>query len=101
MAKLLQTRIVTYADLCAKGLISDLKQAATCEVKRVCRLSCLNCPYVVENIDTKKINIGGLSSYNIKLKKGPDEQLLIFISAANIDNWLIENNLPFKTLTKE
>ncbi len=84
-----------------RGLISDLKKAATCDVTRVCRLSCSNCPYIIENIDTKKIKIGGLSSYTIKLQKGADEQLLILISAENIDNWLIENNLPFKTLTAE
>lgn len=98
MATLLPTRVVTYADLCAKGLINDLKQAATCDVRTVCRLSCINCPYVIENIDTKKITIEGLSSYSLELKKGQEGQLLIFISAPDIDNWLIKHNLSCKEL---
>ena len=101
MVKLLQTRIVTYKDLCSKELINDLKQAATCDVRTVCRLSCLHCPYLLENIDTRKIIIKGLSSYTIKLEKAEDEQLLISISAPSIDNWLIKNNLPFKTVPAE
>ena len=97
VAKFLQTRIVNYRDLCSKELINDLKEAATCEVRTVCRLSCNRCPYVLENIDTGKINVKGLSSYTIKLKKAANEQLLISITAPNIDNWLVKNNLPFIT----
>ena len=98
MLKLLQTRTVTYRDLCAKGLINDLKQAASCDVSRVCRLSCLNCPYLIENIDTIKIAIKGLREYSIKLKKVEDERLLMSISAPRIDDWLIRNNLHLKTV---
>ncbi len=98
MLKLLQTRTVTYRDLCAKGLINDLKQAASCDVSRVCRLSCLNCPYLIENIDTIKIAIKGLREYTIELKKAEDEPLLMSISAPSIDDWLIRNNLHLKTV---
>lgn len=95
--KFLQTRIVNYGDLCAKELINDLKEAATCEVRTVCRLSCHRCSFVLENIDTGKINVKGLSSYTIKLEKAEDEQLLVYITAPGIDDWLIKNNLPFIT----
>ncbi len=97
MVKFLQTRVVNYRDLCSKELINDLKEAATCEVIAVCRLPCNRCPYVLENIDTEKVNVKGLSSYTIKLEKVEDEQLLISITAPNIDKWLIKNNLPFIT----
>ena len=97
MVKFLQTRVVNYRDLCSKELINDLKEAATCEVIAVCRLPCHRCPYVLENIDTEKINVKGLNSYTIKLEKVEDELLLISITAPNIDKWLINNNLPFIT----
>lgn len=97
VVKFLQTRIVNYRDLCSKELINDLKEVATCEVRRVCRLSCHSCSYVLENIDIRKMNIKGLSSYTIKLEKAEDEQLLISITAPDIDSWLIKNNLPFIT----
>ncbi|MCW8996402.1 MAG: hypothetical protein OQK77_11370 [Psychromonas sp.] len=97
MVFLSQTRIVNYRDLCSKGLINDLKEAATCEVRRVCRLACNRCPYVVENIDISNINVKGLSSYTIKLEKAEDEQLLVYITAPGLDQWLIKNKLPFIT----
>ena len=93
----LQTRIVNCRDLYSKELINDLKEAATCEVRTVCRKSCHHCPYVLEKIDTEKINVKVLSSYIINLEKAGDEQLLISITAPGIDNWLIKNNLPFIT----
>ena len=77
VVKLLQTRIVNYRDLCSKKLINDLREAATCEVISVCQLPCNRCPYVLEYIDTEKINVKGLSSYTIKLEKVEDEQLLV------------------------
>ena len=96
VVKFLQTRVVNYRDLCSKELINDLKEAACCEVRTVCRISCHRCPYVLENIDTEKINVKGLSSYTTKLEKAEDERLLIsIITASGIDNWLIKNNLPF------
>ena len=97
VVKLLQTRIVNYRDLCSKKLINDLREAATCEVISVCQLPCNRCPYVLEYIDTEKINVKGLSSYTIKLEKVEDEQLLVSITAPDIDKWLIKNNLPFIT----
>ena len=97
VVKLLQTRVVNYRDLWSKELINDLKEAATCEVTAVCSLPCERCPYVLENIDIKNINLEGLSSYTIKIEKVEDEQLLISITAPNIEQWLIKNNLPFIT----
>jgi len=97
VAKFLQTRVVKYRDLCAKELINDLKEAATCEVIAVCRLPCNRCPYVLKNIDTKKINVKGLNSYITKLEKVEGEPLFISITAPNFDKWLIKNNLPFIT----
>jgi hypothetical protein len=97
VVELLQTKIVNFRDLCSKGLINDLKEAATCEVSKVCRLSCHRCPYVVENVDIEKIHLQGLSSYTIKLKKSEDQQLLISITAPDINNWLIINDLPLIT----
>ena len=95
--KFLQTRVVNFRDLCSKELINDLKEAATCEVRTVCRLLCERCPYILEHIDVEKINLTGLSSYTIKLQKTEDEQLLISITAPDIDNWLIKNDLPLTT----
>lgn len=89
-----QTRIVSCRDLYSKDLIIDIKEAAICEVRTVCRLACHNCPYVLEKIDTDQINIKGLNSYTIKLEKAENGQLLLSITAPDIDNWLRENNLP-------
>ncbi len=97
VVKVLQTRVVNFRDLCSKELINDLKEAASCEVRTVCSLLCHRCPYVLENIDIEKIILEGLSSYTIKLEKTEDEQLLIYITAPGIDNWLTINNLPFIT----
>ena len=97
MVKLLQTRVVNYRELCSKELINDLKEAATCEVRTVCRLPCNRCPSAVENINAKRVNIKGLNSYSIKLEKVENEQLLIVITAPNLDNWLLRNNLLFTT----
>lgn len=95
VAKILQTRVVDFKDLCSKELVNDIKEAATCDVRRVCRLACHRCPYVLEYIDLEKVHIKGLSSYTIKLEKIEREQLLVYITAADIDNWLKINNLPF------
>lgn len=97
MVKSLQTKVVNYKDLCSKKLINDLREAATCEVMPVCQLPCNRCPYVLKYIDTEKIKVKGLSSYTIKLEQIEDEQLLISITAPNIDKWLRKNNLPFLT----
>jgi hypothetical protein len=95
VAKILQTRVVNFKDLCSKKLVNDIKEAAICEVRTVCGSVCHRCPYVLEYIDLDKIYLKGLSSYSIKLKKAESEQLLIFITAPNLDNWLKINNLPF------
>ncbi len=94
-----QTRIVSCKDLYAKDLIIDIKEAATCEVRTVCRLACHHCPYVLENIDANQINIKGLHAYTIKLEKSENGQLLLSITAPDIENWLRENDLPY-TLPK-
>ena len=103
MVNFLQKRVVNYKELCSKELISDLKEAATCEVRRVCCLPFNRCPLPVENINVKKVNIKGLNSYSIKLKKVENEELLIIITAPHLDNWLLRNNLSFttqKTITR-
>ena len=99
-AKLLQTRAVSYEDLCLRGLINDLNESATCEVKTVCRLACNRCPYPFDNIDAKKIKLKGLKNDNITLQKTQNEQLLIVITAPGIDDWLLKNNLLFTPLTQ-
>jgi|GEM_PF-3430192 len=97
-AKLLQTRSVSYEDLCLRGLINDLNESAICEVKTVCHLACNRCPYPLDNIDTKKIKLKGLKTDNITLQKMQNEQLLIIITAPGIDDWLLKNNLLFPPL---
>lgn len=97
MGKFIQTRTVIYKDLCSKDLINDLKEAAICEVKTVCRLPCDRCPNVLKNIDAEKINIKGLNASTIKLEKVENEQLLISITALKIESWLLKNNFPFTT----
>ncbi len=90
-----QTRIVSCKDLYAKDLIIDIKEAAVCDVRTVCRLACHHCPYVLENIDAEQINIKGLHAYTIKLEKAENGQLLLSITAPDIENWLRENSLPY------
>ena len=97
MVQFLQTRIVNYRDLYSKELVNDLKEAATCEVRTVCRIPCNRCPYMLENMNTEKINIKGLSSYCIELEQTEDDQLLLYVTARALDNWLIKNNLPYRT----
>jgi uncharacterized Fe-S cluster-containing protein len=97
MVKFLQTITVIYKDLCSKDLTNDLKEAASCEVRTVCRLACDRCPYAFKNIDAEKINIKGLHAPVIKLEKVENEQLLISITALNIESWLQKNNLSFTT----
>lgn len=97
MDKSLPTRVINVKYLCSHNLINDLKEAATCEVRSVCRFVCHRCPCTPEYIDLEKIKLVGLSSYTIQLKKAEDGQLLIAITMLGIDNWLIMNNLPFVT----
>jgi hypothetical protein len=95
VAKILQTRAVNFKDLCSKNLINDIKEAAICEVRNVCGLACHRCPYVLDYIDFDKVYLKGLSTCSIKLEKTESDQLLIFITAPDLDNWLTINNLPF------
>ena len=97
----MQTRIVNFRDLSPTTLISDLKEAATCDVKTVCRLPCHRCPHVIERIDERKVNLKFLSSYTVKLVKKEDGQLLIHITAPSIDNWLRINNVAYTTLNAD
>jgi len=99
MAKSLQTRIINVRYLCDKNLINDIKEAAICEVRTVCRFVCHRCPCVPELIDVEKLQLKGLSSYFIQLKKEEDGELLISITVPGIDNWLIMNNLPLAPKT--
>jgi hypothetical protein len=97
MVKRSPTRIVNYNDLYTKNLITDLKEVTTCKVRTVCSLACNRCPYVVENVDVEKIKVEGLNTYTIKFEKVKNEQLLISITAPDIDSWLLKNNLPSTT----
>lgn len=99
MDKSLQTRIINVRHLCDKNLINDIKEAATCEVRTVCRFVCHHCPCVPELIDVRKLQLAGLSAYIIQLKKEENGELLISITEPNIDNWLIMNNLPLTPKT--
>ena len=96
----MQTRIVNFRDLSPTTLISDLKEAATCDVKTVCRLPCHRCPHVIERINEKKIRLKFLNSYTVKLVKKEDGQLVVYIAAPNIDNWLKINKVAFTTLNR-
>ena len=93
MANLTQTRAIDFISLSSKALINDLKEAATCDVRTVCRLACHRCPYVVNNMDMTKINLNGLSSYSIELIKKEDQQLMLNITTENLDNWIAINHL--------
>jgi len=96
MTTSLQTRAIDFISLSSKGLVSDLKEAATCEVRNVCSLPCHRCPYVMNNIDVTKIHLKGLNNYRIELMKQEDDQLLLSITAKNLDNWIAVNHLDYK-----
>lgn len=88
--------IVSYQDLCSKGLISDLKQAALCDVRTVCRLSCNNCPNVCVNINFKKISIVGLQPDTLMIKYTENDDLYIHMSGEHILVWLDKHGLAYQ-----
>jgi len=89
----LQTRAIDFISLSSKHLVSDLKEASICDVSHVCALACDHCPYVVNNIDTNKVNLSGLSNCSIELIKQKDEHLLLNITAVKLDKWIENNHL--------
>ena len=95
MINILPTRVVNFNELCSKELITDIKDAAICEVRTVCSLACCRCPHVVEYIDFDKVNLEGLSLYSIQLEKIGSEKLLVAITAPDIDHWLKVYHLSF------
>lgn len=90
---------VSYKDLCSKGLISDLKLAAVCEVRTVCRLSCDRCPNVCNAIDFEQISVAGLQLDHIAIKQtGQPGNLEVHVSATNIVVWLEKNGLAHQAV---
>ncbi|ABM03415.1 hypothetical protein Ping_1618 [Psychromonas ingrahamii 37] len=96
MTKSLNQVVVSYQDLCSKGLISDLKQAALCEVKTLCRLSCNNCPNVCVDINLKKVSFVGLQPDSLIIKYTENEDLDIHMSGEHIIVWLDKHDLDYK-----
>lgn len=66
-------------DLCSKGLISDLKQAALCNLKTLCRLFCNNCPNVCVNINFKKVFFAGKQPDSLIIKHTENDDLDIYM----------------------
>ncbi len=90
---------VSYQDLCSKGLISDLKKAAICDVKTVCRLSCNRCPNVCSAIDLEKIAVVGLQLDHILIKQTEETgNLDLHLSADNIVVWLKKNDIAYQNI---
>ena len=90
---------VSYHDLCSKGLISDLKQAAICDVKNVCRLSCNRCPNVCNAIDSEKIEFAGLQVDQVMIKQIEyTDDLDLHLSADNIVIWLEKNDIAHQNI---
>ena len=96
MAKSLNQVVVSYQDLCTKGLISDLKQAALCDVKTLCRLSCINCPNVCVDINLKKVSFVGLQPDSLVIKPTVNEDLDIHMSGEHIILWLDRHGLAYQ-----
>jgi hypothetical protein len=96
MSKSLNQVVVSYQDLCSKGLISDLKQAALCDVKTLCRLSCNTCPNVCAHINLKKVFLVGLQPDSLIIKQSENEDLDIHMSGEGIIVWLDKNELAYQ-----
>lgn len=90
---------VSYQDLCSKELISDLKQAAICDVKTVCRLPCNRCPNVCSTIDLEKIAVVGLQLDHVVIKQTEEtDNLYLHLSADNIFAWLRKNDIAYQNI---
>ncbi|GLS91434.1 hypothetical protein GCM10007916_25030 [Psychromonas marina] len=91
---------VSYQDLCAKGLINDLKLAATCDIKCVCRLSCNRCPKVFSSIDIQKVRIKGIQLDYVAFIKtqADDDDIELHLNADNLQALLKENNIAYRTI---
>lgn len=91
------TIAVSYQDLCSKGLISDLKQAAKCDVKHLCSLSCNRCPNISDSIDLEKITILGLKLDHIEIKTTEEvDNFDLHLSGDNITEWLQKNDITYQ-----
>lgn len=88
---------VSYQDLAASGLISDLKHAATCDVKNVCRLACNRCPNVYFYIELEEVAIKGLQIDYIMIKKSKGcDDFNLHLSAKDIVDWMKKNNITYQ-----
>lgn len=94
---------ISYKDLSAKGLISDLKQAATCDIKYVCRLPCNRCPQVFSAIDIQAVKMTGLElKYATINKTQPDDgDIELQINADNQISWLKKNKIAYRIIYKK
>ena len=90
--------VVSYDELAFKGLISDLKKAALCEVKTLCSLACNRCPNVYSGIDLTQISVVGLEMECILIKQTKNGDLDLHIHADNIMPWLKRNNLAYQKI---
>ncbi|HEY5715778.1 MAG TPA: hypothetical protein VIS54_05135 [Psychromonas sp.] len=95
------TIVVSYLDLAVKGLIGDLKKAALCDVKTVCRLSCNRCPNVCGSIDLAQISVVGLEIEQIVIKQSEHGDLDLHINADNIMLWLEQHDLAHQKIPDE
>jgi len=88
---------VSYQELSSKGLISELKHAASCDMKNVCRLACNRCPNVFDSIELEEVVIQGLNLDYIVIKKSRDsEDFYLHLSAKNIVDWLKKYNITYQ-----
>ena len=83
----------SYEGLWRKGLISDLKQAATCDIRHLCRIPCDKCPNTSSKFDLDKIKISGLANYDLRLHKINTNNIFITIKAEGINLWALQHNV--------
>ena len=90
---------VNYQDLCSKGLVSDLKLAAVCDIKKVCRLPCDRCPNVWHMVDLQKVSLTGLKTQNMEIKQMNEGSALeLNFSAENPIAWLNKYDIPYRVI---
>jgi hypothetical protein len=83
----------SYEVLWSKGLINDLKQAATCDIRYLCRIPCDRCPNTSSKFNLEKIKISGLDNYNLQIHKISTANIFITINAEGISHWALHHNV--------
>lgn len=100
MEKQYESISYSYEALWRKGLISDLKQAATCDIRHLCRIPCDKCPNTSSKFDLDKIKISGLDNYNLQIHKINTNNIFITIKAEDISRWALEHNIVSQNIIK-